>query len=270
LLAIFSDIPIDANVRVTALDREVILTAKRVDHACLVNFGQGDWLYHFEAVSRFRMSHLETQYWYMHDLASKYRLPIVSTMLLLTEEGVPDTLPSQVEIDLGGFHGTGRIEIVRLWKIPAERALSLHRPGVDPWVVLMDATSEQVKEAARRIARSQDRELALRMALLGGLRYGSREAFLEKLEMIVLNEEVLQDSVFYQMILEKGMEKGIEKGIEKGRTDGQRSLLRTLLTERFGDLPDWANERLASATHSEIEHWSAQLFKATSLSEIFN
>lgn len=60
----------------------------------------------------------------------------------------------------------------------------------------------------------------------------------------MLTNEQLEESSYYQMILEKGMEKGIEKGIAKGiakgmqtgRLEEARRVLRRLLVLRFPGL----------------------------------
>ncbi len=62
---------------------------------------------------------------------------------------------------------------------------------------------------------------------------------------------------------EKGREEGIEKGIEKGRAEGETigkqlgesTLLRRQLERRYGPLPTWVKEKLATADSQTLEHW---------------
>ena len=58
------------------------------------------------------------------------------------------------------------------------------------------------------------------------------------------------------------------EGLEEGREQGLRSTLQRLLTRRFGELPDWANERLVEATAEQLESWVDEVLVAGSLEEV--
>ena len=58
-------------------------------------------------------------------------------------------------------------------------------------------------------------------------------------------------------------------GIERGRQEGEATLLRRLLTRRFGPLPTWAEERLTQASLLELERWADRLLEASQLGEVF-
>ena len=57
--------------------------------------------------------------------------------------------------------------------------------------------------------------------VLGGLRYDKNDlaALLGKVGAM-LTQEMIEESSFYRMVLEKGMEKGIQRGMEKGIEKG--------------------------------------------------
>ncbi|MAL94210.1 MAG: hypothetical protein CME40_03905 [Haliea sp.] len=69
--------------------------------------------------------------------------------------------------------------------------------------------------------------------------------------------------------LEEGLEQGLEEGLEKGQKQGQCRTLQRLLTRRFGELPEWATERLAAATAEQLEAWADEILVAGSLEEVF-
>ncbi|MDZ7621069.1 MAG: DUF4351 domain-containing protein [Candidatus Competibacteraceae bacterium] len=50
---------------------------------------------------------------------------------------------------------------------------------------------------------------------------------------------------------------------------GESRLLRRLLIQRFGELPDWAEARLQEAALEQLEAWSERVLEAGSLEEIF-
>jgi hypothetical protein len=47
--------------------------------------------------------------------------------------------------------------------------------------------------------------------------------------------------------------------------DGQVGVVRTLLETKYGELPQWAEERLAHAKLSEIPRWVKKFVKADTL-----
>jgi hypothetical protein len=66
-----------------------------------------------------------------------------------------------------------------------------------------------------------------------------------------------------------GREEGREEGRQEGRRDGIASLLLTQLAQRFGQVPDWASQKLKSAPPESLESWGRRVFEARSLEEIF-
>ncbi len=70
--------------------------------------------------------------------------------------------------------------------------------------------------------------------------------------------------------LEQGLEKGLEQGLEKGREQGMQHLLSRQLSRRFGNLPSWAEQRLAAGSAAELANWSEAVLDAATLEEVFN
>jgi len=58
------------------------------------------------------------------------------------------------------------------------------------------------------------------------------------------------------------------EGREKGLRDGKLTILRLLIEKRFGALPGWAAEKLASLSASELEDLSERVLDAKSLDEL--
>ncbi len=59
------------------------------------------------------------------------------------------------------------------------------------------------------------------------------------------------------------------EGLKEGREDGQRHTLQRPTGSRFGELPGWATERLASATAEQLEAWADEILVAARLNEVF-
>jgi hypothetical protein len=69
--------------------------------------------------------------------------------------------------------------------------------------------------------------------------------------------------------IEQGIEKGIEQGIEKGVEQGQRAILRDLLEQRFGALPEHANRHIEEAHAATLSLWARRVLTASSLADVF-
>ncbi|MBK9261448.1 MAG: hypothetical protein IPM54_16785 [Polyangiaceae bacterium] len=68
--------------------------------------------------------------------------------------------------------------------------------------------------------------------------------------------------------LDEGHKKGLDEGHKKGLDVG-RNMLRRLLHQRFGDVPVSVGNRVDTATAEQLEFWTAQLFSAASIEELF-
>lgn len=66
-------------------------------------------------------------------------------------------------------------------------------------------------------------------------------------------------------------EDGHKEGLLQGRQEGLDLLSRVLvsqLTGKFGTLPSWAKERVASATATQLERWAEAFTSADSLDDL--
>ena len=62
---------------------------------------------------------------------------------------------------------------------------------------------------------------------------------------------------------------GIEKGRQEGIQQGEVIMLKRLLTQRFGPLPEWAEQRLEQASPRELEGWAERVLEAQQLEDVF-
>ena len=68
---------------------------------------------------------------------------------------------------------------------------------------------------------------------------------------------------------QKGRLEGLQQGLQKGKLEGEALLLQRMLIRRFGSLPEWAQQRLRSATSEELETWADRVLDAQRLEEVF-
>lgn len=59
------------------------------------------------------------------------------------------------------------------------------------------------------------------------------------------------------------------KGRTEGRAEGEKTVLRKQLATRFGPLPRWAEEKLASASEEQLNEWAVWLLSAEHLEGVF-
>ena len=71
-----------------------------------------------------------------------------------------------------------------------------------------------------------------------------------------------------QQWLLEGRQEGRQEGEQMGRRAGEAALLLRLLERRFGPLPDWAKDRIASADTVALEEWGFRVLDAGSLDAV--
>ncbi|MBF0132584.1 MAG: DUF4351 domain-containing protein [Magnetococcales bacterium] len=78
--------------------------------------------------------------------------------------------------------------------------------------------------------------------------------------------------MFRPIIMKMQMESeqiGEQKGEKKGEKKGEAKMLTHQLQRRFGDVPEWVNEKIAKAESSSLETWGLRIFDAQSLDDVF-
>jgi hypothetical protein len=81
-----------------------------------------------------------------------------------------------------------------------------------------------------------------------------------------------ETAMLAQYIKDKGFQEGIQQGVRKGmqlgKQEGRRSLLARILAHRFGPLPDWANQRLETASSERLDQWAERVLEVQSLQDL--
>ena len=111
----------------------------------------------------------------------------------------------------------------------------------------------------------------------------------EREEIYRLMTEREESAMLAQYIKDKGFQEGRKTGQEEGRRkgrlegrlegrhegrlegrlEGKCGLLEMILTRRFGPLPDWAKQRLASASSEQLDQWAERALEAKSLQDVW-
>ena len=135
-------------------------------------------------------------------------------------------------------------------------------------------TAQDVQRILETVRQCYDREDPdkLQRALVVWLKRVMLPARLPGIEIPEVNTLREMNAMLAERVVEWTQEwkrEGLQEGLQKGLQKGQASLLKRQLIHRFGDLPEWVEARLESATTEELEQWGECLLEAASLEEIF-
>ncbi|MGM0785810.1 MAG: Rpn family recombination-promoting nuclease/putative transposase, partial [Pseudomonadota bacterium] len=98
-------------------------------------------------------------------------------------------------------------------------------------------------------------------------RYLERMALEARIDLDRLNS-LVEDRDMLAENLENLVKKERLEGRQEGRQEGERRLLQRLLRKRFGELPEWAMQKLEAAEADQLEAWADEVLVADSLEEL--
>ncbi|WP_254567956.1 DUF4351 domain-containing protein, partial [Oscillatoria sp. HE19RPO] len=81
-------------------------------------------------------------------------------------------------------------------------------------------------------------------------------------------EEIMQESVIYQDILQKGLAKGLEQGLNQGKKQEAIAMIMRPITRRFGSLEPEIRDRIDALTTAQLEDLSEALFDFTEVTDL--
>ncbi|WP_100903278.1 DUF4351 domain-containing protein [Nostoc flagelliforme] len=187
-------------------------------------------------------------------LIRQYNVPVTQVVIFLqetnneiafTEEYVSETT-------------THRYQALRMWE--QESALFLDNPALLPLAPLTRTTSPQrlLSQVAQSVARISDRntrqDIAAYAEILAGLK------FEKELIRQFLSEDVMQESVIYQDILQKGQQQGQQ-------LEAFRFLMRQL-NRRFGEIDASIIERIRGLSTEQLEVLGEEFMDFTTISDL--
>jgi Domain of unknown function (DUF4351) len=171
--------------------------------------------------------------------------------------------PLRMESELSSPDFSFRFRILDIRDLDGERLLESDRVGDNVIAVL--ARLRDQREAVQRIIgriaglEAAEREAALKaLLILSGLRHLGMVVEQEARKMPILNN-ILDHEVL-------GRE--FKKGRQEGRQEADLTALRRIIEKRFGAIPSWAEERLATKSAPELEDLIVRVFDVQTLEEL--
>jgi predicted transposase YdaD len=165
-----------------------------------------------------------------------------------------------------------RFTTVDVRTIPAQTLLESDSLG-DVLLAILCRTEDargHVRRILSRVAAldPEQRNRAVRMLLVLSTLRDLADFVAEETRKMGVVIDILQDP-YFRRLYDQAAEEGLAKGRAEGLVEGEISVVRKLLTARFGSLPGWVEERLASASPSELETWAVRLLSAGSMEQVF-
>ncbi|MBD2295494.1 Rpn family recombination-promoting nuclease/putative transposase [Anabaena sphaerica FACHB-251] len=187
-------------------------------------------------------------------LIRTYQVPVTQVVIFLQETDDPIVFTEEY-VNETTRH---RYRVIRMWE--EEPELFLHNLALLPLAPLTRTNSPQglLSQIANNVAKIADREtkqdIAAYTEILAGLRF--EKDFIRQL----LSEDIMQESVIYQDILQKGEGKGEQK-------EAVKFCLR-LLNQRFGKLDSEIVERVKILPVEQLENLGAALFNISEVADL--
>lgn len=188
---------------------------------------------------------------YFVRLVRKYDVPITQVVIFLQETSKEIAFTEEYVNEMTNH----RYRVVRMWE--QDSALFLDNPALLPLAPLTQTDSPQglLSQVAQSVATISDRETRQNIAayteILAGLRF--EKDFIRQL----LSEDLMQESVIYQDILQKGEQK-----------EAVRFCI-SLLNERFGEIDSSIIERVQVLNKEKLEALGRALLRISSLADLF-
>ncbi|MEM6752182.1 MAG: DUF4351 domain-containing protein [Cyanobacteria bacterium P01_C01_bin.38] len=191
---------------------------------------------------------------YFVRLVRQYNLPITQVVIFLQETSNEIAFTEEYVNEMTSH----RYRVIRMWE--QDSTMFLNNPALLPLAPLTrtDSPEQLLSQVAQSVAKISSRESRQEIAgyteILAGLK------FEKDLIRRFLSEDVMQESVIYQDIKQKGKKEGEEKEA--------LSFCMRLLNQRFGDLESSIIEKVEVLSVEKLEALGVALFNITEIDDL--
>ncbi len=191
-------------------------------------------------------------------LIRTYQVPVTQVVIFLQETNDPIVFTEEY-VNETTRH---RYRVIRMWE--QDSALFLNNLALLPLAPLTQTNSPQslLSQIANNVAKIADRETKQNIAayteILAGLRF--EKDFIRQL----LSEDIMQESVIYQDILQKGERIGEQRGEQRGEI----KFCLFLLNQRFGEIDSLIVEKVKGLPVEQLENLGAALFNISEVADL--
>ena len=191
-------------------------------------------------------------------LIRTYQVPVTQVVIFLQETNDPIVFTEEY-VNETTRH---RYRVIRMWE--QDSALFLDNLALLPLAPLTQTNSPQslLSQIANNVAKIADREtkqdIAAYTEILAGLRF--EKDFIRQL----LSEDIMQESVIYQDIWQKGE----RIGEQRGELKGELKFCLFLLNQRFGEIDSLIVEKVKGLPVEQLENLGAALFNISEVADL--
>jgi predicted transposase/invertase (TIGR01784 family) len=195
-------------------------------------------------------------------LIRTYQVPVTQVVIFLQETNDPIVFTEEY-VNETTRH---RYRVIRMWE--QDSALFLDNLALLPLAPLTRTNSPRglLSQIANNVAKIADREtkqdIAAYTEILAGLRF--EKDFIRQL----LSEDIMQESVIYQDILQKGERIGEQRGEQRGELKGELKFCLFLLNQRFGEIDSLIVEKVKGLPVEQLENLGAALFNISEVADL--
>lgn len=123
----------------------------------------------------------------------------------------------------------------------------------------------QVAASVDMIEETDERQnISACVQVLAGLRFD------KSLITQLFREEIMQESVIYQDILQKGLQQGLQQGEERGKKQEALQLILRQLTRRFSAIEPEIEQQIRTLPITQLEELAEALLDFNSQSDLMN
>lgn len=179
-------------------------------------------------------------------LTRQYKIPVMQVVIFLQETNHENVFIEEYVSETT----THRYRVIRMWE--QDSALFLDNPALLPLAPLTRTNSPQslLSQVSQNVAKISDRETKQDIAAYTGILAGLR--FEKNLIRQFLSEEIMQESVIYQDIFQKGE---------------QRTIIR-ILNRRFGEIDSSLLNRVRMLTIEKLDDLAETLLDFSDIADL--
>ncbi len=191
-------------------------------------------------------------------LKREYGLPL-SQVVVFLKQSTSEQVFTDYYQDETTLH---RYRVIRLWE--QDPALFLKNPALLPLATLArsDAPVDLLQTVSQAVNNLSDRQQRSNVAscveILAGLRFD------KGLIRQLFGEEIMQESVIYQDILQRGLQQGLQQGVQQGEV----LVVLRLLRHQLGEIPAQVEEQVRGLPLEQVEALAEALLKFRQLADL--
>ena len=91
---------------------------------------------------------------------------------------------------------------------------------------------------------------------------------LERLNSLVEDRDMLAENL--ENLVKKERLEGLEIGEKQGGVKGEAKLLKRLIFSKYGQCPEWAQDKLNAADSDRLGVWAERIFTAETLEKLLS